>query len=107
MKGYKMQEMKEERPQGSSTEVGVSSAWMNALDLTDGPPDIDTSFISLGGDSMTAVLCMTRLRTTFGYQLDMDISDFFHEQSTIRNFAKAIDRSSSTDLSAEIEAEKE
>jgi acyl carrier protein len=49
----------------------------------------DESFFDLGGDSMDAMLCISRLRKTF--QVEFTIEDFFVMPATIRLFARLID----------------
>lgn len=79
-------------------ESKVVRIWTDVLKLEDGQIDLDSTFLELGGDSLSAVLCMSRLRGIFGSSLDSDLSDFFDSQSTIRNFAIAIARYNSTDI---------
>lgn len=77
-------------------ELEVTRIWMAALGLEADFPSATSSFVDLGGDSIAAYLCMSRLRRKFGDELDVDISDFFDEKSTIENFARAILTSKST-----------
>ena len=83
----------------STTELKVAHVWMAVLDLEDEFPSITRSFADLGGDSVAALLCISRLRNVFGPDLDVDISDFFQDESTIKNFARSIEQCNSTELS--------
>jgi|HubBroStandDraft_6_1064221.scaffolds.fasta_scaffold2645383_1 hypothetical protein len=82
----------------SPTEIKVGDVWRGVLDLEGDFPPKTSSFLDLGGDSISAILCVSRLRNTFGPDLDIDLSDFFHDHSTIQNFATGIDSFHSTDL---------
>jgi acyl carrier protein len=87
-----------QQPTYSSTELKVGRVWAQALGLENEIPELTANFLSLGGDSVSAVLCMSRLRSLFGSELDIDLSDFFDERSTVKNFAGAIDKTNSTQL---------
>jgi acyl carrier protein len=79
-------------------EERVAKVWIDVLKLTTDNVDRNATFIEMGGDSIAAVLCMTRLRGEFGPDLDVDISDFFDTRSTIMNFADGILKNNSTEL---------
>lgn len=72
--------------------------WKAVLRLGETLPSITTSFVDLGGDSLAATLCMSRLRNIFGPDLDIDLSDFFDDKATVKNFAEGIDSCNSTQL---------
>jgi acyl carrier protein len=76
----------------------IASIWTEVLRKGGAPIDVGTSFLDLGGDSLSAVLCMSRLRNTFGPELDVDLSDFFDERSTVHNFAVSIQNTNSTEI---------
>lgn len=82
----------------SVTELKIADIWMEVLGLQNELLDVDTNFLDLGGDSLSALLCVSRFRNKFGPDLDTDLSDFFDQNSTIRNLAKSIDQSNSTEL---------
>ena len=82
----------------TKTQSEIAQVWASILAHQDGFLDPDASFTDLGGESLAAWLCMNRLRDIFGPQLDVDLSDFFHPQSTVRNFAMAIYKSRSTNV---------
>jgi acyl carrier protein len=69
-------------------ETTLESIWQEALpvppeEIQDGVP-----FLELGGDSLSAMICITRIREKFS--LELDIVDFFLDDSTISHFARAI-----------------
>jgi acyl carrier protein len=69
------------------TELKLLEIWQAVLE----PPSIglDDDFLELGGDSISAVMCISRIRKLFGY--DLEIDDFFLDGATIRRFARSID----------------
>jgi len=83
----------------SLTEQKIIEVWVNVLGLPDRQISVTASFLELGGDSVAAALCRSRLRNTFGPELDADLSDFFDEASTIQNFANGIHLYNSTEPS--------
>jgi acyl carrier protein len=50
---------------------------------------LDDSFLDLGGDSLSAMLCVVRIRETFG--VDISLEDFFFDDSTVEGLASLID----------------
>jgi acyl carrier protein len=79
-------------------EIKVARVWMEVLKIDHDIPKITLSFLDLGGDSVSAALCVSRLRSVFGPDLDTDLSDFFDPKSTIEAFAKGIEQSNSTEI---------
>lgn len=49
----------------------------------------DDDFLDAGGDSLAAMLCIARIHSEFGVELDLE--DFFIEPATPRNLGKLID----------------
>lgn len=47
-------------------------------------------FVNLGGDSISAMLCISRVRAAFGVELI--IEDFFFEDATVKSLAKNIEK---------------
>lgn len=45
-------------------------------------------FLDLGGDSLAAMLCISRIRTAFGVELT--IEDLFSDEATVSNLAMVI-----------------
>ena len=89
-----------------STEETIRRIWTTVIHPEGDLLEIDTSFLGLGGDSLAAVLCMSRMRTAFGADLDVDISDFFDERSTIRNFSLTVGRFHSANIEKYLELPK-
>lgn len=70
------------------TEDQLASMWSHLLDIEH--PDRDTSFMTLGGNSVTAMMCLNRIKERFG--IDLDIELLFLDEGTIRTVAAEIDR---------------
>jgi len=70
----------------SYTEDVVRLIWQEALHS----PITDTkqSFLDCGGDSLSAMLCISRLRARFGVELT--IEDFLMDDSTIENLTISV-----------------
>jgi acyl carrier protein len=79
----------EDRKQPSVTER-LKEIWLRVLDLQD--LSIHESFLDLGGDSLSAMLCISRMRDTFGVEFGLE--DFFIGNPTIFQFAATIERGS-------------
>jgi acyl carrier protein len=71
----------------SDTEQKLTEIWQDVLELS--TVNVDQEFLDLGGDSLTAMMCISRTRKLFGVELS--IEDFFMEHSTIAVFAQTID----------------
>ena len=65
------------------------SIWADVLQLNGF--SVHDSFLDLGGDSLSAMLCITRIRSAFG--VEFSIEDFFLDNATVSDFARTIDRS--------------
>jgi acyl carrier protein len=48
----------------------------------------DAVFLEVGGDSLAAVLCISRIREVLGVELVLE--DFFTDESTAANFSRRI-----------------
>ena len=48
-----------------------------------------TSFVDLGGDSLSAMLCISRVRHNFEIELSME--DFFSDDSSVKGLSVIID----------------
>lgn len=64
----------------------VIEIWKEVLKCSD--PSVERQFLDLGGDSLDAMLCISRIRATFGVRLFVE--DFFMDESSISEFAKFI-----------------
>jgi acyl carrier protein len=53
---------------------------------------VSDDFSALGGDSLVAMSCISRVRRMFGVELS--IEDFFLDNATIAGFARVIDQAS-------------
>lgn len=53
----------------------------------------DDDFLDAGGDSLAAMLCIARIHSEFGVELDLE--NFFIEPATPRNLGKLIDEAES------------
>jgi|HubBroStandDraft_4_1064222.scaffolds.fasta_scaffold185894_1 acyl carrier protein len=72
----------------ADVETALLSIWQDALPLPSEEITKDVSFIGLGGDSLSAMTCISKIRGAFS--LEFDILDFFVDDSTISAFAKNI-----------------
>ena len=70
----------------SAIERQLTQDWMEILHLNE--VGIHDHFFDLGGDSLAAMRCIFRMRSTFGVELSLE--EFFIEEATIANFAKSI-----------------
>ena len=52
--------------------------------------DRDEDFIRLGGDSLSAMLCISRIRAEFGVELSVE--DFFLGNSSMRHLSKTVEQ---------------
>lgn len=76
-----------ERQSGNSTEEKIKAIWQEVLEMSDIAPNVP--FLDLGGDSLSAMLCMAKMRALL--QVEFTIEDFFMEDSTVSGFSKVID----------------
>jgi acyl carrier protein len=77
-----------ESPSSNMTELKLLDIWRSVLETK--AIGFEDEFLDLGGDSLSAMVCISRIRRTFGYE--MELEDFFMEHATIRSFASAIDQ---------------
>jgi yersiniabactin nonribosomal peptide synthetase len=54
-----------------------------------GSVSLDDEFLQLGGDSMSAMLCISRIRAQF--KVELSVEDFFTDVTTIRSISLLID----------------
>jgi len=69
-------------------EIGnaLESIWKSVLKVN--TCDENTEFIQLGGDSLAAMLCISRISATIG--VEIDIEEFFLEGATINGLTELI-----------------
>lgn len=72
----------------SEVEGSLLTIWQEALPVSGEEISIDSPFVELGGDSISAMTCIGRIRAM--YSMEFDILDFFMDESTISDFAKSI-----------------
>ena len=72
----------------SVTETKLIAIWCDVLrkELI----QADDDFVDIGGDSLSAMLCIYRVQAEFG--IDLDLEDFFFEPATVRGLAAIVDR---------------
>jgi amino acid adenylation domain-containing protein len=70
---------------GISTEQVIAEAWEGVLGVS--AIDLDTNFFALGGDSLSAIQCLSRLRDKL--PMVLSLSDFF-EHNTVREQARLV-----------------
>jgi acyl carrier protein len=69
------------------TQAKLIQIWMEVLQVSRvGPHD---NFLDLGGDSLSAMLCISRIQDSFG--IEFDLEEFFLDQATVSAFARKID----------------
>lgn len=74
------------------TERKLVEIWAESLETNE--IALHENFVDLGGDSLSATLCISRIHKIWG--VDFSIEDFFAENATIRQFAESIERSGRT-----------
>lgn len=72
----------------SEIEATLLTIWQDALPASGEEISIDKPFVDLGGDSISAMTCISRIRSM--YSMEFDILDFFMDESSISDFAKSI-----------------
>ena len=75
--------------QYTGTEQKIMAIWKDVLSVS--TLSIHDHFVDLGGDSLAAMLCISRLRDAFGVEFGID--EFFWDHATIAEFSAAIDQS--------------
>jgi len=71
----------------SGTERVLIEIWQAVLQVP--AIRVNDEFVDLGGDSLSAMMCISRVRKVFPY--DIPLIDFFTDDATIAHFAAAID----------------
>jgi len=66
----------------------VLAIWQDVL--ANNTCNADDDFLDAGGDSLAAMLCIARIHSEFGVELELE--DFFIEPATSRKLGSVIDR---------------
>ena len=66
----------------------LTDIWLKVLELD--KLSIHESFLDLGGDSLSAMLCISKMREAFGVEFGFE--DFFFDNATIAQFAALIEQ---------------
>lgn len=72
----------------NGTQKYLASMWSELLEIEQ--PDPDVGFMALGGNSVTAMMCLNRIKEFYGIDLDFEL--LFLETGTMRAIAAEIDR---------------
>lgn len=72
----------------AAIEAFLISTWAEVLQVDDVPPD--GNFIGLGGDSITAALCLNRVRASF--DVELSIEALLDIDATLQDHAATIHR---------------
>lgn len=67
-------------------ELFVRDVWSDILKIEDVKPD--DNFVNIGGDSISAALCLMRIRARF--DVDLPIEALLSETMTLEQLARAI-----------------
>ena|SRR5258708_1547099 len=67
--------------------IKLVEIWTDVLQVED-RISIHANFLDLGGDSLSAMLCISRIRREFA--VDLDLMDFFLVECTIAELAKSL-----------------
>ena len=73
----------------SDSEERLREIWVGVFQRQD--IGLDESFVKIGGDSLIAILCISRIRKVFG--VECTIEEFLMDRSSISDFAALIDSS--------------
>lgn len=73
--------------QSNSTIDSLKIIWISVLQRDD--VDIHEHFLDLGGDSLSAMLCISRIRAELG--VEFSVEEFFMDDATVSSFASIID----------------
>lgn len=82
------------RPAGTATERKLLAIWKDILSQTE--IDVDDNFLDLGGDSLSAMLCVSRVRNAFGVELFLE--EFFMDDATVAQLSRIIDEKTASAL---------
>jgi acyl carrier protein len=66
----------------------LRAIWSEALEVPFDEVDLDTTFLDLGGESISAMLCVNRVLRTFG--VDISAKSLLTEEFSVRRLAAAI-----------------
>lgn len=69
-----------------AVETEVKDIWAKALRVSD--ISVREDFFQLGGDSLAAMVCISRMKSAFG--VEFSIEDFFGDEATVSSFAASI-----------------
>jgi acyl carrier protein len=72
----------------SPTEMRLTEIWLEVLNLN--VIGVDEEFLELDGDSLSAMLCISRISNEF--DVTFELEDFFLQPATVASFAARIDR---------------
>ena len=72
--------------QENATQAKLLAIWRDVLENPD--CTLETSFLDAGGDSMTAMICISRIQKEFGRNLSLE--DFFMDDSTVIKIAPTV-----------------
>ncbi len=75
-------------PAYSKTENVLLAIWKDVL--KNDSCSVSDDFLSIGGDSLSAMLCISRVRKATG--IELELVDFFLEPATVSGLASMIDR---------------
>jgi yersiniabactin nonribosomal peptide synthetase len=70
------------------TEIRLLAIWKELFQLDN--LMVTDSFFDLGGDSISAILCINKIRASFGVEFTLE--DFFMTDATISEFALLINQ---------------
>ena len=76
----------------SGTEERLLVIWRDVLQ--NDAIKTDQDFVDLGGDSLAAMMCISRVRAAFGTELELE--DFFYDEATISRQAAIIEKELTT-----------
>jgi acyl carrier protein len=74
-------------PPCTDTEKQLLLMWTDILQR--GEIGLHDSFLQMGGDSLSAMACISRVRNTFGVELSVE--EFFMDDATVSHIAEMID----------------
>ncbi len=80
----------------SETQARVREIWIDVLELREF--DSLSTFLDLGGDSLAAMRCISRIRTAF--DVELTVGDFLLDSATVAVLAELIDESASRQFSS-------
>jgi hypothetical protein len=73
---------------GTQLHDRLRTVWSEVLELSYVDVDVDSTFLELGGESISATLCVNRILRTFG--VDMSARALLTDAVTIRKLAAVI-----------------